>query len=120
MGMYNEVFDTCPRCNRRSGYVQIYQIVLGFGEFDLSDLAYLKQRYDRGELSAKDLHDLADALEDEVFYCKNRHGEDHDCCHSWRLDPAKLEAIRMLPTVNVGDTKARALELLREAGILED
>ena len=27
MGMYNEVFKTCPHCNGR-GYMQIYQIVL--------------------------------------------------------------------------------------------
>jgi hypothetical protein len=40
MGMYNEVFKQCPNCKKRGregGYLQITQIVLGFGEFDLDD-----------------------------------------------------------------------------------
>lgn len=36
MGMYNEVFCKCPRCGGR-GYMQISQIVLGFGGFDLDN-----------------------------------------------------------------------------------
>lgn len=120
MGMYNEVFDTCPKCGNRTGYLQVYQIVLGFGGFDISDLSGLKSRFDSGDLSAKDLTRLADALEDEVFYCSDRSGEARDDCHSsWRPDPAKIMAIRMLPKVGQGDTEARAIQLLKDAGIIQ-
>jgi hypothetical protein len=36
MGMYNEVFARCPKCGR-TGYMQIPQVVLGFGGFDIDD-----------------------------------------------------------------------------------
>lgn len=36
MGMYNEVYKKCPSCGKR-GILQISQIVLGFGCFDLDD-----------------------------------------------------------------------------------
>jgi hypothetical protein len=36
MGMYNEVYKSCPECGARCE-VQISQVVLGFGEFDLDD-----------------------------------------------------------------------------------
>jgi len=36
MGMYNEVFCRCPKCGGR-GYMQISQLVFGFGEFDLDN-----------------------------------------------------------------------------------
>lgn len=123
MGMYNEVFDTCPNCGKHSGYMQISQIVLGFGEFNLADLAGLKRRYDEGDLSEKDLARLADALSDATFQCRDESVENEDdrtCYHSWRPDPAKILAVRMLARVNYGDTRARALQLLDEAGILSD
>ena len=44
MSMFNEVFDDCPNCGKHSGYLQIDQLVLGFGEFDLADLGQLKAR----------------------------------------------------------------------------
>lgn len=123
MGMYNEVFDECPQCGKRSGYLQISQLVLGFGEFDIADLAYLKKRYDRGDLTADDLQRLAAAIEGEVFCCRaDRLGEDRasECHHSWRPDPAKIAAIRLLPRLEQGDTAQRAVQLLREAGLLAD
>lgn len=121
MGMYNEVFDTCPQCGKHTGYMQIGQIVLGFGEFDIANLAELKRRFDRCDLSAQNLNNLADVLEkdgDNGFRCRDDDADDHDCYASWRADPAKILAIRMLAHVSVGDTRERALRLLEDAGIL--
>jgi hypothetical protein len=117
MGMYNEVFDTCPSCGKHSGYLQIAQVVLGFGNFDLSDLSTLHRRYQAGDLSKEDLDRLASCLEDETFYCSE---SDNPCNHAWRVDPAKVLAIRLMTEVaNDTDIRARALQLLTEAGITD-
>ena len=39
--MYNEVVCRCPNCGGR-GYMQISQLVLGFGEFDLENYDTLR------------------------------------------------------------------------------
>ena len=41
MGMYNEVVCRCPECGGR-GYMQISQLVSGFGGFDLENYNTLK------------------------------------------------------------------------------
>ena len=64
MGMYNEVFKKCPHCKDGVGYLQIHQIVLGFGGFDLDNPFTLE------ELSVDDLRELRDAVEGKAFYCK--------------------------------------------------
>jgi hypothetical protein len=122
--MYNEVFDDCPHCGKHTGYLQIHQIVLGFGEFDLADLAYLKNRYDTGNLTAANIQDLAAALteSDATFYCRqsegwNPYASSPDCAN-WRADPAKVLAVQMLTSVDEGDTRERALRLLHDAGII--
>jgi rubredoxin len=58
MGMYNEVFYTCPECKGR-GYMQISQLVLGFGEFDLENYDTLRDLDfdDLLELKARVLYD---------------------------------------------------------------
>ena len=73
MGMYNEVFCTCPKCGG-SGYMQIHQIVLGFGEFHLNDPNTLK------ELTISQLHELKEAIMDDKFWCEN-----DDCRHGFNL-----------------------------------
>ena len=121
MGMFNEVFDNCPDCGRHTGYLQIRQIVLGFGNFDLADLAWLKVRHDRGDFSTSELNQLADELEDtdSIFRCRTDDDSAHHCHKSWRADPAKILAIRMLTQIDVDDTRERALRMLEEAGILK-
>jgi hypothetical protein len=62
MGMYNEVFKKCPNCKRGVGYLQIHQIVLGFGGFDLDD----------PDLTLDELKELRDTVYGETFYCKSK------------------------------------------------
>lgn len=62
MGMYNEVFKKCPNCGK-TGYMQIPQIVLGFGGFNLDDRTTL-ERY-----SLDQLHELHIAVRGKTFHC---------------------------------------------------
>lgn len=64
MGMYNEVFKKCPHCKDGVGYVQIGQIVLGFGGFDLDRPDSLD------ELTVDQLKDLKEVLKNEYFNCR--------------------------------------------------
>jgi len=79
MGMYNEVFKKCPRCGGK-GYMQVHQIVLGFGEFDLDRPETMEK------LSVADLHELHAAVSNrnEHFSC--------EACNNWfTLDQANGE-----------------------------
>lgn len=67
MGMYNEVFCNCPACGG-TGYMQIGQIVLGFGGFNLNDYSTLE------DLSEEDLLELRARILKENFICQ-------DCGH---------------------------------------
>lgn len=49
MGMYNEVFKRCPKCDGL-GYMQIHQIVLGFGGFNLDSPESLAEDLDMDQL----------------------------------------------------------------------
>jgi len=120
VGMYNEVFDACPDCGRHAGYMQICQVVLGFGNFDLTDLAELKRRFDTGDLSSSDIDRLVQRLEDSdaLFRCGGQSEDSEGCGNRWRADPAKILAIQVLKFVNQGDSRDRALQLLVEAGIV--
>ena len=42
MGMYNEVWATCPECGFGQCYMQISQVVLGFGDFRLDNMSTLE------------------------------------------------------------------------------
>ena len=64
MGMFNEIFCKCPRCENQ-GYLQIPQFVLGFGEFNLENPETLL------ELSYDDLDVLKAILDEDHFYCMN-------------------------------------------------
>ena len=59
MGMYNEVFKRCPYCGGR-GVMQISQIVLGFGEFNLDDPEDIASR-----LSQDDVCELIRMVKEE-------------------------------------------------------
>lgn len=63
MGMYNEVFKQCPECGKY-GYMQIPQIVLGFGNFYLDDITTLR------DLSNEDLLQLKEYVKDGNFRCE--------------------------------------------------
>ena len=64
MGMYNEVYKSCPKC-RDLCEIQIRQIVLGFGSFNLDNIESLAD-----ELTEEQLLQLRDAVKDERFYCR--------------------------------------------------
>lgn len=61
--MYNEVFKKCPNCRDGVGYMQISQIVLGFGNFDLDDPNSLN------DLSLEELRELRSAVLQDSFAC---------------------------------------------------
>lgn len=63
MGMYNEVFKDCPTCDAPC-MIQIPQIVLGFGGFNLSDPDDLRLKLEPNELDQ-----LWAILKDKSFYC---------------------------------------------------
>ena len=118
MGMYNEVYDRCPSCGHQSGLVQIRQLVLGFGEFNIADLADLKWRVDRCGLAPSVLAELAEVLEDETFHCTTGTNDTKStgaCNHTWRPAPSRLLAIRLL--ANGFKNLDAAQAILREAGI---
>lgn len=66
MGMYNEVFKKCPHCSNGTGYLQIHQIVLGFGGFNLDDPNSLNR------LSLDELSQLREAVTGGDFHCLGR------------------------------------------------
>lgn len=68
MGMYNEVYKNCPECERRCE-IQIGQIVLGFGCFDLDNPRDLASRLD-----AEQLVDLKEMVASKTFYCSSDDG----------------------------------------------
>lgn len=67
MGMYNEVFKKCPLCDEGYGYMQIHQIVLGFGGFHLDNPESIAR-----ELNKDQVQELKEAVEDSKwFVCEN-------------------------------------------------
>ena len=61
MGMYNEVFKSCPYCDGR-GYMQISQVIYGFGGFDLDAPETMV------ELNEEELFLLKKYIEEEQFF----------------------------------------------------
>lgn len=66
MGMYNEVYCTCPKCGA-CAEMQIHQIVSGFGEFNIQDRTTLE------ELTQDQLQELHDAVCKGKFGCPKCH-----------------------------------------------
>lgn len=60
--MYNEVFKKCPKCNG-TGIMQISQIVLGFGGFNLDNPESIAR-----ELSLSDIKTLKEYVEDGKYF----------------------------------------------------
>lgn len=86
MGMYNEVWKKCPHCDSGRGYMQISQVVLGFGGFYLDDPRTLE------DLSLEELKRLREQVYDDYFVCGNK-----DCGRSFRmLSDQDAEARRQL------------------------
>jgi len=87
MGMYNEVFYPCPKC-QHYGYMQISQIVNGFGNF------YLDNPQTLMELNKDQLNLLKEYIKEDWFNCQNK-----DCNHQFNpyredLDNDKLNLIK--------------------------
>lgn len=70
MGMYNEVYKSCPECGKRCE-IQIHQIVLGFGQFDLDNPDSLAEQLDEDQLL-----ELKEAVNEEKFWCNSEGGCD--------------------------------------------
>ena len=88
MGMYNEVFKKCPNCSSGIGYMQIHQIVMGFGGFNLDDPGTMS------DLSLSQLKDLKETVYDEPFSCggglrQERIDEENMCGMSFRINDPK-------------------------------
>ncbi len=62
MGMYNEVYCTCPECGQ-TAEMQISQIVLGFGEF------HIQKRETMENLTEEELTLLHESVREEKFRC---------------------------------------------------
>jgi len=73
MGMYNEVCKSCPKCGRQMN-IQISQVVLGFGNFDLDS----KDSF--SELDERELKQVYSFIKDETFQCYKE-----GCEGSWSL-----------------------------------
>lgn len=71
MGMYNEVFKECPECGGKM-YLQIPQVVYGFGGFDIDDKSTFQ------DLTVHELEKLKEYLRGETFSC-----QDEDCYNTW-------------------------------------
>jgi hypothetical protein len=76
MGMYNEVWKSCPKCGKKC-CAQISQIVDGFGHFDLDDPEALLEDPD---LDVEKLRKLEERVREEVFNCR-------ECKHRFRVVP---------------------------------
>lgn len=72
MGMFNEVFKACPECGHLS-LMQISQIVLGFGGFNLENPESLAKELTEGEIIK-----LFENIGDNYFECPN-------CDHRFQL-----------------------------------
>jgi hypothetical protein len=71
MGMYNEVHKNCYNCGARCT-IQIPQVVLGFGNFDLENPTSGSFE----ELTPEQKLEFKEYVEKESFYCG------HDSCNS--------------------------------------
>jgi hypothetical protein len=69
MGMYNEAYKSCYNCGARCE-IQIPQVVLGFGGFDLDNPDSMR------DLSQNEKEKLSEYVNQESFYCG------HDSCNS--------------------------------------
>lgn len=88
--MYNEVFKRCPECGSR-GYMQIHQIVLGFGNFNLDDLSTLF------ELTSDELVELSEAVGENVFMCGGHPDDDgYGCGHRFRMPAVETAREQMI------------------------
>ena len=63
MGMYNEVFKDCPKCETKCE-TQIPLIELGFRGYDLDDKSTTKH------LTLQEKIDLSHCIEQTDFYCE--------------------------------------------------
>ena len=89
MGMYNEVFKKCPHCDGR-GYMQIYQIVGGFGEFNLDNPDSIARELDIEQIQA-----LKEAVEDTKWFLCEECGESFSINKKVNLDD-KIDIINSI------------------------
>lgn len=96
MGMYNEVFKKCPHCDRGYGYLQIHQIVLGFGGFYLDSPERIAE-----ELDLDQVKELKEAVEGQWFQCQ-------ECSETFKLggkqdDSEKMDILNSINNLDVSE-----------------
>ena len=87
MGMYNKVWADCPECDAKC-CMRIRQVVLGLGDFDLSNLDTFRN------CSDKEILQVRECVLKSDFVCKNT-----DCSNRFNpLRPTvdKIEHVRNL------------------------
>lgn len=88
--MYNEVFKKCPKDNCDGfGYMQIHQIVLGFGRFNLDNPESLSK-----ELNIEQLKELKDAVE------HNRWFECETCLETFNINTIEESVDEKINIIN--------------------
>ena len=89
--MYNEVWKRCPECGH-SAYMQIPQIVLGFGNFNLDNPESIAE-----ELSESEIETLFEYIGEDRFECK-------ECGNCFKLNAKKTNMkIEMIKRFIEGD-----------------
>jgi hypothetical protein len=80
MGMYNEVYKQCPQCGQQC-YMQISQVVLGFGNFNLDNPSSME------DLTHSQKQEFAEIMNDEEkkFWCNGGQDESGGCGHSFNV-----------------------------------
>lgn len=89
MGMYNEVYKKCPICGK-SGTLQISQIVLGFGCFDLDNPQSIIEDFKEQGCSNQRIKELLNSLKERVEFAL-RNYESFECSCGNRFDLTKTE-----------------------------
>ncbi len=101
MGMYNEVYKKCPECGKQS-VLQIAQVVMGFGEFDLDDPNSIIATF---EAIHFDVEECCRTLKDYIVGALNDGRRfECECGHSFNLSKSvrssKQSALRILRLLN--------------------
>jgi hypothetical protein len=121
MELYSEVFDVCPNCGKKTGYMRVLVAPSGLGEFDLSNMGSIRARFERGDLTRAQLDGLADALAAASMECERAPWSSNEGCGTkWAVAAEKALAIKAMGIPKPADKESTPLDRLRDAGILRD
>lgn len=121
MDLYSEVFDVCPRCGKKTGYMRVLIAPIGLGEFDLSTLGTIRKRFENGELTQAQLDELSNALASASMACERSPWSSNEGCGTvWTIAVEKVLAVKNIGATKPEATDSTPMDRLREAGILRD